>query len=138
MCSTASRIFRRWSTGWPLDEEAVDACVFVEPVSPQKRVDLGREDEVVEVQAMDGVGLQRDVAIAPAEANVGMVALRFREDRDAPHEFESLSIGLEREVTVETGPVGRDVPIRRLDPVAFGLLRREWRDTAPAGQAGLR
>jgi hypothetical protein len=42
-------------------------------------VDLGGHDEVVLMQSMDLLGLQRDRHIAPAEADVRMMAFSFRE-----------------------------------------------------------
>jgi hypothetical protein len=42
-------------------------------------VDLGRHDEVVLMQSLDLLGLQRDRCIAPTEADVRMMAFGFRE-----------------------------------------------------------
>ena len=42
-------------------------------------VDLGGHDEVVLMQSMDLLGLQRDRHIAPAEVDVRMMAFSFRE-----------------------------------------------------------
>jgi len=42
-------------------------------------VDLGGHDEVVLMQSMDLLGLQKDRYIAPAEADVRMMAFNFRE-----------------------------------------------------------
>jgi hypothetical protein len=60
---------------------------FFEVPSPQSRrrcaseyaVDLGGHDEVVLMQSMDLLGLQRDRHIAPAEIDVRMMAFGFRE-----------------------------------------------------------
>jgi hypothetical protein len=60
---------------------------FFKVPSPQSRrrcaseyaVDLGGHDEVVLMQSMDLLGLQRDRHIAPAEIDVRMMAFGFRE-----------------------------------------------------------
>src|SRR5438105_15417582 len=51
-------------------------------------VDLARHDEIVLVQAFDLLGLQRYRRIAPAEVDVGVVALGFGERADPPDEME--------------------------------------------------
>ena len=42
-------------------------------------VNLGGHDEIVLVQPLDLLGLQRDRGIAPTEADIRMMALSFRE-----------------------------------------------------------
>ena len=42
-------------------------------------VNLGGYDEIVLMQSLDLLGLQRDRSIAPAKADIRMMAFRFRE-----------------------------------------------------------
>ena len=42
-------------------------------------IDLGGHDEVVIMQSLDLLGLQRDRCIAPTEADIRMMAFSFRE-----------------------------------------------------------
>jgi hypothetical protein len=60
---------------------------------PLQAIDLGRHHEVVEVEAADGMGGQRDLGMAPAEGDVGMVVLGLGDGRDADHEIQGLGIG---------------------------------------------
>ena len=53
-------------------------------------IDLRRQDEVVLVQTLDLVRLQRDGGIAPPEVDIGMVALRFGKCADLIDEAQRL------------------------------------------------
>ena len=53
-----------------------------------ERVDLGGEDEVALAQALDGVRVDFDLGVAPAEREVGMMPLSFGQRADAIDERE--------------------------------------------------
>jgi hypothetical protein len=48
-------------------------------IASEYAVDLGGHDEVVLMQPLDLLGLERDRRIAPTEADVWMMAFSFRE-----------------------------------------------------------
>ena len=72
--------------------------------SPLKRggggeelVDFSREDEVVFRKPINGVGEEGKLGIAPAESNVGVMALALSERADFVHEKERIGEVLECE-----------------------------------------
>src|SRR5580704_4771929 len=54
-------------------------------------VDLGSHDEVVLMQSLDLLGLQRDRRIAPAEANIRMMAFGLCEFTNLPNKGKRLA-----------------------------------------------
>ena len=68
-------------------------------------VNFGGHDEIVLMQSLDLLGLQRDCSIAPAEADIRMMALSFREFTNFLNKSECLP-----EIAKSEAP---------LDPVSF-------------------
>src|SRR5271165_3854598 len=98
-------------------------------------IELCRHDEVVLVQTLDLLGVQRDRGVAPAKPDLGMMSLGFGECGCALDEGEGLA-----EILETVGPLDplrsvKQLPIRRLPMVARGLLLRQRRYAAAAGRA---
>src|SRR5271165_3447940 len=85
-------------------------------------IELCRHDEVVLVQTLDLLGVQRDRGVAPAKPDLGMMSLGFGECGCALDEGEGLA-----EILETVGPLDPlcfvdQIPIRRLPAVAGSLL----------------
>src|SRR3569623_2071852 len=91
-------------------------------------VALRRHDEVVFVQAFYLVRVERDGALAPAEADVGVMPLRLGDVADAIDEGEGLGEILEFVCALDTRRLVRDAPLRYLLQLALVLLQEipEW------------
>jgi hypothetical protein len=74
-------------------------------------IDLGRHNEIVLVQALDLVQLDR--AVAPAEADVGVVALRLGKGADLVDKLERFLVSGRCDIAVGIG---------RLDQPLFTLI----------------
>jgi hypothetical protein len=59
-------------------------------LASEDAVDLGSHNEVVLMQPMDLLGLQRDRRIAPTEADIRMMALSLREFTNLLNEAKGL------------------------------------------------
>src|SRR5438105_3870696 len=99
-------------------------------------VDLARHDEIVLVQAFDLLGLQRYRRIAPAEVDVGVVALGFGELADPPDEIECFAEIAETEGALDPVGIIEQRPIPSFVVKPLGLLAAERRNAAPAGSTG--
>jgi hypothetical protein len=62
------------------------------PLCSRQLIDLGRRNEIVLVQALDLVRAQLDRAVAPAEADVGVVALRLGKGADLVDKLEGFLV----------------------------------------------
>src|SRR3569832_1749932 len=98
-------------------------------------VALRRHDEVVFVQAFYLVRVERDGAVAPAEADVGVMPLRLGDVADAIDEGEGLGEILEFVCALDTRRLVREAPLRYLLQQALGLFARQRRDAASARRA---
>ena len=86
-------------------------------------VELGGHDEVILVQALDLLGLQRDRGIAPAKGDVRMMALGLGELARPLDEAERLAEILEPVSALDLPAVVEQGPVRRLRQVALALPR---------------
>ena len=77
-------------------------------------VDLARHDEVVLVQSLDLLGGERDGRVAPAEADIGVMAFGLGELPDPMHEAECLAEITESKRAFDAVSVVAQLPIRRL------------------------
>src|ERR1700730_3895495 len=98
-------------------------------------VELCRHDEVVLVQPLDLLGVERDRRVTPAKADSRMVSLGFGERGGALHEGECLTEVLEAVGPLYPPPFIEQVPIRRLSAIAGGLLLCQRRHASAAGRA---
>ena len=89
----------------------------------RQTVELRRHDEVVLVQTFDLLGLQRDRGIAPAEGDVGMMALGLGELARPLDEAERLAEVLEPVGALDLPAIVEQIPVRRLRQVALVLPR---------------
>src|SRR5437867_10437001 len=100
-------------------------------------VRLGRHDEVVLVETFYFLGLPGDLGGAPAEADVGMVALALGQIADPGNEVQGLLEVLEGEAPLDTAPLVHEGPTGRLLQITFGLGACQRRNTAAARRASL-
>src|SRR5512133_2961881 len=89
------------------------------------------------MQAVDLVGVQFDPAVTPAEADVGVVALRLGEGADPVDERQSFGEGLELEAALAARPAGSQRPARRLPEIMAGSIDTHRRNPAAARRARL-
>src|SRR5271165_1215222 len=99
-------------------------------------VDLGRHNEVVLMQSLDLLGLQRDSRIAPPEADIRMMAFGFRELANLLNKGQRLPEIAKPEAPLDAVSFFHQVPVRRLRLKELGLFAREWRDSPATGSAG--
>src|SRR5215210_1301456 len=81
-------------------------------------VDLGGQDEVVLVQAFDLMGLKGDSCIAPTEADIRVMALRFSQRPDLIHEGERLAEVAEAVRPLNPARLVLQGPVRELTGIA--------------------
>src|SRR3569623_1693134 len=98
-------------------------------------VALRRHDVVVFVQAFYLVRVERDGAVAPAEADVGVMPLRLGDLADAIDEGEGLGEILAFVCALDTRRRVREDPLRYIMKQDLGLFARQWRDAASARRA---
>src|SRR5262245_22935563 len=98
----------------------------------QEAIYLGRHDEIVLVQPLDLLRLQRKGSVAPPEADVGTVALLLGEFADFLHERERLTEVLEPEGALDAAHIIAQLPLWHLGVQGLRLAFRQRRDSALA------
>src|SRR5437763_1059994 len=98
-------------------------------------VELRRHDEIVFVQPFDLLCAQRDRRIAPAEADVRMMAFRLGHRGGAFDKGERLGEILEAVGALDAGRLVEQAPFRRLPMVFLGCRAAQWRNAATARRA---
>jgi hypothetical protein len=100
-------------------------------------VELCGHDEVVLVQALDLLRLQGDGHVAPAEADVGVMTLGFRQMCNLPDEGKRLCEVPELERSLKP-PLVLNTPLGRLTVMSADFVRRKGRDAASSWGTGFR
>src|SRR6266566_7799573 len=100
-------------------------------------VDLAGHDEVVLVQPFDLLGAQRDGRVAPAEADVGVMAFALGQLADVVDERERFAEVAKSKGPLDAACILRQRPTGSLCLQALGFIRREWRYAAATGGACL-
>ena len=99
-------------------------------------VNLGGHDEVVLMQSLDLLGLQRDRRIAPTEADVRMMAFSFREFTNLLNKGKRLPEIAKPEAPLDAVSFLRQLPVRGLCVKELSLLARERRYSPATGSTG--
>src|ERR1700716_3642513 len=99
-------------------------------------VNLGGHDEVVLMQSLDLLGLQRDRRISPTEADIRMMAFSFREFTNLLNKAKRLPEIAKPEAPLDAVSVLRQLPARGLCVKELSLLAREWRYSPATGSTG--
>src|SRR5262249_25825836 len=121
--------------GTPISKVALPARALGRAV--ENLVDLSRHDEVILVQSLYFLSLQADRRIAPAEADVRMMAFGLSEFTDLLDKGPCFAKVAEPEGPLDTMSVVAEFPVRGLRTAAFGFLMSEWWDATTAGRACL-
>src|ERR1700737_564819 len=100
-------------------------------------IELCRHDEIVLVQSLDLLGVQRDPGVTPAESDIGMVSFGFGERGRALDKSESLGEVLEPIGSLDPFGVIDKRPVGRLRMISCGLRFGERRYAAAAWRATL-
>jgi len=119
----------RWRKG-PLHSGSRRAPPSVNPVN------LAGHDEVVLVQSLDLLGLQRDRRIAPTETDVRMMAFGFCEFAHLLNKGERLPEIAKAESSLDEAAFLCESPAWDLSVKRFGLFAREWRYSPTTGRTG--
>src|SRR3981189_2772458 len=90
-------------------------------------VNLGGHDEVVLMQSLDLLGLQRDRRVAPAEADIWMMAFSFRELTNLLNKGQRLPEIVKPEAPLDAVDFLWQLPVWGLCMKDLGLLACEWR-----------
>src|ERR1700720_2009589 len=90
-------------------------------------VNLGSHDEIVLMQSLDLLGLQRDRGIAPTEADIRMVAFSFRELTNLLDKGKRLPEIAKPEVPLNAVSFLWQLPVWGLCVKELSLLAGEWR-----------
>src|SRR5258705_13545320 len=99
-------------------------------------VNLGGHDEVVLMQSLDLLGLQRDRRIAPTEADIRMMAFGFREFTNLLNKDKRVAEIAKPEAPLDAVSFVRQLPVWGVCVKELGLLAREWRDSPATGSTG--
>ena len=100
-------------------------------------VNFDRHDEVVFVQTLDFLGLQRNRGVAPAERDIGMMTLVLSQIADFVNEFQLFGKVLELVRSVDFMRAFGQAPARRLGHEIFRFRSGKRRNSAAARGAGL-
>ena len=100
-------------------------------------VQLRRHYEVIFVQALDLLRLQRDRGVSPAEADVGVVTFSFGEVANTLRKGKRLGKILELEGSLDPSILIAYCPCGSLAAKSFYCVFIEWGDTATARRARL-
>src|SRR5205823_6565588 len=98
-----------------------------------ERVHLGGHDEVVLVQPLDLVRVEDDAAVAPAEADVGVMALRLGDRGDLLDQGQGGGEVGRLEGALDARRIGIEGPARRLAEATLRLGAGDRRDPGPGG-----
>jgi hypothetical protein len=99
-------------------------------------VNLDSHDEVVLMQPLDLLGLQRDCRVAPTEADIRMMAFSFREFTNLLNKGKRIPEIAKPEAPFDAASFLRQLPVWGLCVKELSLLAREWRYSTAAGSAG--
>src|SRR6202162_5318319 len=88
------------------------------------------------MQSLDLLGLQRDRRIAPAEADIRMMAFSFRELTNLLNKGKRLPEIAKPEVPLDAVSFLQQLPVWGLCMKELSLLVREWRYSPATGSAG--
>src|SRR5260370_1220298 len=99
-------------------------------------VNLGGHDEVVLMQSLDLLGLQRDGRVAPTEAEILMMSFSFREFTNLLNKGERLPEIAKPEAPLDAVSFLQQLPVRGLRMKELSLLAREWRYSPATGRTG--
>src|SRR6476620_8084147 len=99
-------------------------------------VNLGGHDEVVLMQSLDLLGLQRDRRFAPTEADIRMMAFSFREFTNLLNKGKRLPEIAKPEAPLDAVSFLRQLPVWGVCVKELGLLAREWRYSPATGSTG--
>src|SRR5580704_19352473 len=94
-------------------------------------IDLGGHDEVVLMQSLDLLGLQRDRRIAPTEADIWMMAFSFRQFTNLLNKGKCLPKITKPEAPLDAVSFLHQLPVWRLCMKELSFLARE-RSNSPA------
>src|SRR6187200_57863 len=92
-------------------------------------------DEVVLVQALYFLGLQRDCRVPPPKADLWMMAFSFRQLANTFHKGEGLCKVVEPERPLDAPILIEDRPFGRIAMILLHLICTERRDATAAGGA---
>src|SRR5712692_3873183 len=96
-------------------------------------VNLGGHDEVVLMQSLDLLGLQRDRRMAPTEADIRMMAFSFRELTNLLNKGKRLPEIAKPETPLDAVSLLQQLPVWGLCVKVLSLLAREWRYSPATG-----
>src|ERR1700724_4278315 len=99
-------------------------------------VNLGGHDEVVLMQSLDLLGLQRNRRIAPAEADIRMMAFGLCEFTNLPNKGKRLAEIAKPEAPLDAVSFLRQLPVWGLFVKELSLLAREWGYSPATGSTG--
>ena len=99
-------------------------------------VNLGGHDEVVLMQSLNLLGLQRDRRVTPTEADIRMVAFGFREFTNLLNKDKRLPEIAKPEAPLEAVSFLQQLPVRSLRMKELSLLAREWRYSPATRSSG--
>src|SRR5262249_29411543 len=77
-------------------------------------IDLARHDKIVLVQSLDLLGAQQDGRVTRSEADIGMMSFGFSQVTDVANKAERFLKIAEAEVSLDTGAVIAQFPVRSL------------------------
>jgi hypothetical protein len=106
------------------------------PWPSEYAVNLGGHDEVVLMQSLDLLGLQRDRRIAPTEADIRMMAFGFREFTNLLNKGKRLAEIAKPEAPLDAVSFLRQLPVWGLCVKELSLLAREWGYSPATGSTG--
>src|SRR5580658_8654691 len=96
-------------------------------------VNFGGHDEVVLMQPLDLLGLQRDRRVAPTEADIRMMAFSFREFTNLLNKGKRLPEIAKPKAPLDAVSFLRQLPVWGLRMKELSLLAREWRYSPATG-----
>ena len=99
-------------------------------------VNLGGHDKIVLMQSLDLFGLQRNGNIAPTEADIRMMAFRFREFTNLLNKGKRLPEVSKPEAPLDAMSFLLQLPVWGLYVKELSLLAREWRNSSATGSTG--
>src|SRR6266851_1449484 len=99
-------------------------------------VNLGGHDEIVLMQSLDLLGLQRDRGIPPTEADIRMMAFSFREFTNLLDKGKRLPEIAKPEAPLDAVSFLWQLPVWSLCMKELSLLAREWRNSPATGSTG--
>ena len=106
-------------------------------VTAGKLVNLGRHDEIILMQSINLLGLQRYRGLAPAKSNIRVVTFGLSELTDPFDESERLAKVAELKVPIDSVSVVEQFPAGRLGQESLRLCARERWHSALARRARL-